>query len=287
MAAMVVNHHVNDVELDSHTCDADEIQQGKLLFRSIDVNGDGEIEPHELLAGLIKLGIRGPGGCTLSLTHAHSMVVQADANGNGTIDEQEFLVIVSSLRERMEQQQAEDANRNSRSPKSEDNIDLQTLMAHWGGGGHKGGNGEQPAFFASPTSAAIVSPPGAAISDVTGLSPSRKWHGLHDHVADRSGSEALLHKTLNEQAEAAEREKQRAAQQEALDATRVKTRFSRHHSMVLKPGDRPADTPTDGQTDGAAASVDGGLTLVEEPAPDGKSEDDAGGFACSIICFGE
>ena len=63
--------------------------------------------------------------------------------------------------------------------------------------------------------------------------------------------------------------------------------------MVLKPGDRPADTPTDGQTDGAAASVDGGLTLVEvgasgsEPAPDGKSEDDAGGLACSIICFGE
>ena len=90
-----------------------------------------------------------------------------------------------------------------------------------------GGHGEQPAFFASPTSAAIVSPPGGAISDVTGLSPSRKWHGLHDHVADRSESEALLHKTLDEQAEVAEREKQ----QEALDATRVKTRFSRH-SMV-------------------------------------------------------
>ena len=70
------------------------------------------------------------------------------------------------------------------------------------------------------------------------------------------------------------------------------TMFSRH-SMVLKPGDRPADTLTDGQADGAAASVGGGLTRVDlsasgsDPAPDGKSEDDAGGFPCSIICFGE
>ena len=75
-------------------------RQVRIVFRELDANGDGEVEPHELLVGLCKLGIRSPRGGALSITHAHSMVVQADANGNGAVDEDEFLTIAASLRER-------------------------------------------------------------------------------------------------------------------------------------------------------------------------------------------
>ena len=106
MAAMAIAMHefehrtAPDAE-QPDVLNADEVEQSKHLFKAIDINGDGEIEPHELLTGLTKLGIHGPGGGAITIVHAHSMVLQADVNENGTIDESEFLTIVAALRKQM------------------------------------------------------------------------------------------------------------------------------------------------------------------------------------------
>ena len=99
------------------------------LFRALDGNGDGELEPSELLAGMRELGIRGPGGGMLCITHVHSMVTQADTNGNGTIDENEFCRLIATLRRRMAEQDAKDGKTTARS------ADLNTVMQSWGGDG--------------------------------------------------------------------------------------------------------------------------------------------------------
>jgi hypothetical protein len=249
--AIAMHEHEHRTALDAEQTEqtdalnADEVEHGKLLFKAIDINGDGEIEPHELLTGLTKLGICSPSGGSLSITHAHSMVMQADANDNGTVDESEFLTIVASLRKQTE---ALDA-KNSRSPSSK-GTDLVTLLQAWGAVGQTGKKISSPSGASSPFGKGTLmqawgaggeasSPFGREISDVSGLSPSRKWPGLHSHVAERVEGEARLHKSVQDATEAAEKETQRAAQQEAVDATKMSAsvgRFSRKQSVRQLPG---------------------------------------------------
>jgi len=253
MAAMAIAMHESEHRTARHAeeteqtdaLNADEVEHGKLLFKAIDINGDGEIEPHELLTGLTKLGICSPSGGSLSITHAHSMVMQADANDNGTVDESEFLTIVASLRK---QTAALDAKK-SRSPSSK-GTDLVTLMQAWGAGGQTGGKVSSPFGASTPLGKGTLmqawgaggeasAPFGREISDLSGLSPSRKWPGLHSHVAERVEGEARLHKSLQDATEAAEKETQRAARQEAVDATKMSAsvgRFSRKQSVRQLPG---------------------------------------------------
>ena len=99
LAEMLLDADTNPMNVSGGAMD--EVQQSRELFHKLDINGDGELEPHELLTGLSQLGIRGPGGGALSIFDAQRMVAEADINGNGTIDEDEFCHISTSLRERM------------------------------------------------------------------------------------------------------------------------------------------------------------------------------------------
>ena len=197
----------HDIEPDDGTLtaeEADEVQRSQMLFQSIDTNSDGEIEPAELLSGLNKLGLRAPGGVMLSLVHAHNLVLQADGNGNGSIDENEFRMIASQLRQRMAAQEAEEARmavqeaeeaRKGRASPVTTTVDLTSLMQSWSCGRRDGG--EDTLFTLAMTTGAsaprgpAAAPRPAEITDFTSLSPSRKWPGLHRHVTDRVGSEAL------------------------------------------------------------------------------------------------
>lgn len=138
----------------------DEIAQCKVLFRAMDENGDGELEPPELLAGLTKLGATAPQGCAISLAHAHSLVVQADANGNGMIDEDEFIVIVAELRRTAAAR--DDARAAPAGGVAADSTprheDVESLMRHWSQllGPRNGGRGGRAANAAGPSAAAAA-----------------------------------------------------------------------------------------------------------------------------------
>ena len=161
------------------------------LFRALDVNGDGELEPTELLAGMSELGIRGPGGGALCITHVHSIVTQSDTSGNGTIDENDFCRLITPLRRRMAEQDAKDDKKTARS------ANLPTLMQSWwdadvslgskvdvNEGEHRKSGGSMSYLeWSAPASTA------AAAS----LSPAAAGKGKHDgNMGDASSSFSLL-----------------------------------------------------------------------------------------------
>ena len=59
------------------------------VFEQMDANGDGDLEPHELQKGLRDLGVE------ITLEEATEMVELADADGNGSIDKDEFIAMMA------------------------------------------------------------------------------------------------------------------------------------------------------------------------------------------------
>ena len=161
------------------------------LFRALDVNGDGELEPTELLAGMSELGICGRGGGALCITHVHSMVTQSDTSGNGTINENNFCRLITSLRRRMAEQDAKDDKKTARS------ANLPTLMQSWwdadvslgskvdvNEGEHRKSGGSMSYLeWSAPASTAAAASP----------SPAAAGKGKHDgDMGDASSSFSLL-----------------------------------------------------------------------------------------------
>ena len=68
---------------------SEQIEQYRAQFAELDTDGSGELDEGELLAALTKLG------ATATEDEARRMIREADVNGNGTIDFEEFEAIVN------------------------------------------------------------------------------------------------------------------------------------------------------------------------------------------------
>ena len=73
----------------SETLSAEQRAHFASVFEQMDANGDGDLEPHELQKGLQELGVE------ITLEEATEMVELADADGNGSIDKEEFIAMMA------------------------------------------------------------------------------------------------------------------------------------------------------------------------------------------------